>query len=1626
MGQFNFQRPSTDVPVDDKPTAFKRPVSDIPANSQKKSPVGYVPSQQDIATKNSFDALENGFDKLSNGSNPSPTSKLPPGVSTSGIAYRPNIGFSAPLVAPSQPGQPNQADLASANQAFTQSHTQQENTAVNTAQNQDPNAGSFAQPVSPTLSQKAAYQMKSIVGSLNKGIANMVIAPLYQYGNKVGLVDDAEKARILGLVANSDKETFGIAPDALQGSPDSPIHNTIDQFAFMAPALITAPETGGGSFGLQSAGSMATQVQQMKDKGVQFNNHSDDLMILGSGIIGTALGRGSLGKVFNSFGSDVKQNVVSALTADAIKDLADKGGQATAEDITNTFLSKAQTLADKVGQTGLSALSQYAKVGTELSAANAATFGTKKLANALSGNEPFKDTTGQDFAQQISEPFGLDKNAHGNPLTALGNMATSPAGMFGAIGGAGSALGMIGENPNPTIERLQQDNSPETVQAIKQELVQHGQAQGWTDDELQKAQAGVDMLSNTVAKLPKGLAKDKVQKGVSIIMGRNDLQDQLTQMQADRAKLDPSIADVPNPQEELIQNKIDQANDKIKGLVTGNRATYSKGTEANGEDGQFFKTINGVKEEITPSRYELETMERAAKAKTTTDDIADKVGLTPEGATPESLLNKGENTDASKIESTGTLDVGNTPGNGEEVGEGNTGQVEPTQQSEQQPNGSSEDAQQQEENLTPTEYNPKSGDKVSYKDKEWSIDKIIDMDKEKKVELVDDNGKSLWVNEPMFKGENPSVIPIREPTPEEGAFDSMSKQVNAPNTSETPNQISQEPPLEVKPQPIEVPEPKTDEPVETKTAEPNTEPTVEDGGSEVKKTILTKRAYEGEIQPEVKKYLEDKGLTRKSFSQEERSKQATDFINKFGEDAAHHAVENGDVDGGMAASILAQLQIRNSRAMTEFPEGSEERDALAKKQAENIALMEKKGYLGGEFNGQLAYEYQNAELDFANVKKQVEDLTGKPITEAQEKKVKDLTDQNQQLKQQLADSEAKLVEASDREFKQDVVKKETNAEKSKRIANKLRSLKITTVNDATLGIPVALYNGAIETSASLIEGGGKIADAIDKGLEHIRESDWYKSLSATKQQQTERDFKNKINDASGSNDLVDLQERFVNKSDSKFSPEDARAIWGYLRKTYIDNGTSYKDAISKTSDDLGLSWKQVSDAVTTPKIKRASDEMWKKQADLARNTAGIKNWIGDQNKSAFGKALQKISGVFRGVSVFGHGGIFVGTHAGMTMFNPSTWNKTISAFFRGWKFAYGNEANYERSMQELQNSPNYLVAQRAGLKNNPERINAEEYQKSQKFLGKLGLAGERGFNAIKVLRQDLFDYHFNKLTPAERDDPNVAKSVAQLVNLATGATNLKLPAWVNEASFAGGMEASRWQKLTSSPIEATKTAINALVNPSKATPADRVFAKVWARRVGEQLATYSTLLLANSAIQKTINPTNPVNMTHPDKPDFLKFKLGSTTIDPTSGMRSTAMFMHTLGQIPFESKKELHGDKRISVAGEKLAGYARGKLAPLYGTAADVFSGQDFNGNVMPYSNDKPAKYAHKLTWPEYAWSKAPLPIAEAAGVFYKSAIEHGAHKKTLDDVIKGIMSGGISGTTGFRVGEYDANKEKK
>jgi hypothetical protein len=292
---------------------------------------------------------------------------------------------------------------------------------------------------------------------------------------------------------------------------------------------------------------------------------------------------------------------------------------------------------------------------------------------------------------------------------------------------------------------------------------------------------------------------------------------------------------------------------------------------------------------------------------------------------------------------------------------------------------------------------------------------------------------------------------------------------------------------------------------ETVVPEAVSEPISEEGNFK-KKKILTERAYEAEKRPEVKKYLEQKGLYRESFSPGQRSQQAAEFIQQFGEEDAFAAVDNFDVRGGMATSILAKLRKSANRQMAALEAtDTEQLDALSKRVADIDALAEREGYFGGEYIGQLGHEYKDSELGYNSetLSKKWKEKYGEDPTEEQVKRWRkndkiyaELSQKIEEAEKRAADAEQKAKELAEKflidDLKEDAAKKDQPTRESKQYAEKALNaigkvrakIKANSYSDAT-GM-VALVDTGLAVIESAIKGGMHITAAIEKGIKHIK------------------------------------------------------------------------------------------------------------------------------------------------------------------------------------------------------------------------------------------------------------------------------------------------------------------------------------------------------------------------------------------------------------------------------------------------------------------------------------------------------------------------------------------------------------
>jgi len=442
-------------------------------------------------------------------------------------------------------------------------------------------------PMGKTLGTVAYLGSKATKGSLDvlKGAAHLANLATNPSGAITGFDPTKDTFDKLDKLAN-----YGLTQadqDRMEKGTGGRILSTAGMMAEFAPAVAggEAADAPKAMMYLQGLG----QGSDLANKLNISNPVAKEALIQGSGVVNLLLT-----DVFNGakVPNAAKSTIVSGIAADALKDAAGKDMEVGA--FKSLLSGKAQEFAQKFEQAPIEAMSHHLETAKTFTKLNVANFGLHKAVDALNDKPVFNENIG-DLAS--------------GEMKAL----TQDAPIFSALPAIG-ALSKLFPNSgykNDVAESLMNDPSEKNVSDLKQKLTKHAQQNEWTPEQTDATLKHVDAIADAAKTLPRNIAPDKKADAVDLVMNRNDLQDRLAKVQAQKETLDPSLADLPNAQETYLSDKIEQANDKLRNIVTGERTTYSKGTGE--EDGKFFKTTNGQREEIDPTRYELENLERTSK-----------------------------------------------------------------------------------------------------------------------------------------------------------------------------------------------------------------------------------------------------------------------------------------------------------------------------------------------------------------------------------------------------------------------------------------------------------------------------------------------------------------------------------------------------------------------------------------------------------------------------------------------------------------------------------------------------------------------------------------------------------------------------------------------------------------------------------------------------------------------------------------------------------------------------------------------------------------------------------------------------------------------------------------------------
>ena len=309
-------------------------------------------------------------------------------------------------------------------------------------------------------------------------------------------------------------------------------------------------------------------------------------------------------------------------------------------------------------------------------------------------------------------------------------------------------------------------------------------------------------------------------------------------------------------------------------------------------------------------------------------------------------------------------------------------------------------------------------------------------------------------------------------------------------------------------------------------------------------------------------------------------------------------------------------------------------------------------------------------------------------------------------------------------------------------------------------------------------------------------------------------------------------------------------------------------------------------------------------------------------------------------------------------------------------------------------------------------------------MGKLGLTGNRGFDALKIYRQARFNQIWDVFTDDQKT-PEMAKLVADDVNHSTGYVRAKIPNALSTPFFAPRLEVARWAWLIGDTAKDAKI----FATWKDASPEEQSFAIRDVKRKAIIAGTYASLLAANEGLLLATGSKEKINWNNPRKPDYLAFKgfghqLGVAS--PTIGIfryLANMLYASIEGRTKAETK-----DSRREEELELTGKYVLNKLSPFGSFVADVAGQADYSNRPLPFSKDKVPAYLRregkgKYTAAEYAASQlAPIPLEDAIKEVWSN---QGMSQHRINDWLAALATGAIVGGTGARV-EKDTQLEDK
>jgi hypothetical protein len=489
--------------------------------------------------------------------------------------------------------------------------------------------------------------------------------------------------------------------------------------------------------------------------------------------------------------------------------------------------------------------------------------------------------------------------------------------------------------------------------------------------------------------------------------------------------------------------------------------------------------------------------------------------------------------------------------------------------------------------------------------------------------------------------------------------------------------------------------------------------------------------------------------------------------------------------------------------------------------------------------------------------------------------------------------------------------------------------------------------------------------------------------------------------------------------------QERMAMWKWVKDNAVDQGMPLEQVHERFNNHYfgGTAkpdWVNEFLAARKTPFKRASDAAWTAQANRRNIQQQAKHLVSDRNSDILSRAAKMMIAGPRYVTVGGgvHGVTFPFTHGGALLLNPLRWKAFGRMVVNTWKNISPAQAEILRDT--MARAPRFTLGRRLGVDLSTHGTETGG-----------GNVSARTWGALVETRFRLWDAAMERhIKPGMSvgDIDSIGRELAVWANHATGSGKGVLTAHpvISSAFFGPKLAQSYWNRLIGDPVKTLGT----LTNWSKATAGEKVVAMQRLQGATTAALTYTGMLAANQALLAATGQKDQINWNDPSKSDWLGFKGFGFRWSLPGAMHSE---INLIGQIiAAQSMKpeELaavgipvpHGkiaaDKLSSLrelyVARQLLGYAQKKATPVIGLAEELRTGRDFMGRPLPWSADKGTPKKPAVSWGEYAWSHAPIPLSGAAGYVYDQLRKAGASVTDASMWIRAAIIGGTSTTMGI------------